>query len=38
MAVIKKEESRFHVEQQEIGNVNLKETLEKIELKYIKEY
>ena len=38
VADIKKEESRFHVEQQEIGNVNLKETLERIELKYIKEY
>ena len=38
VADIKKEESRFHVEQQKIGNVNLKETLERIELKYIKEY
>lgn len=38
VADIKKEESRFHVEQQEIGNVNLKETLERIELKYMKEY
>ena len=38
VADIKKEESRFTVEKHEIGAVNLKETLEKIELKYIKEY
>ena len=38
MADIKKEESRFTVEKHEIGAVNLKETLERIELKYIKEY
>ena len=38
VADIKKEESRFTVEKHEIGAVNLKETLERIELRYIKEY